>query len=119
MNNDIDTDLYNSILNLMLSRDKPIEYTDTKKMSSKQKSAEIRKLDERIHELERQMEIREVISQRLYNGMLKNKQQLEQNLMRNPYIPLSNGYYMRFSDLTAEQKEYLESIGKKQNSKKK
>ena len=87
-----------------------IQRTDSRKMSSRQKSEKIIALEDEIISLKRELLIRRNVYERYISGLINDKDRLTNELLRDPIITLPSGTQVKFSSLNDRQLEYLESI---------
>lgn len=87
-----------------------IQRTDSRKMSSRQKSEKIIALEDEIISLKRELLIRRNVYERYISGLINDKDRLTNELLRDPIITLPSGTQVKFSSLNDRQLEYLENI---------
>ena len=78
---------------------KPINYTDTKKMSKKDKDNLIVELQNEIHSLQGQLSIVKSVDNRFIDGLVQSKYDEITRLIDNPVLTLSSGRQIQFSSL--------------------
>ena len=108
----MDNNLYEKTLGeVRKSLESPlIKRTDSRKMSSRQKSEKIIELEDEIISLKRELLIRRSVYDRYINGLINDKARLTNELLRDPIITLPSGTQVKLSSLNDSQLEYLESI---------
>ena len=78
---------------------KPSNYTDTKKMSKKDKDNLIVELQNEIHSLQGQLSIVKSVDNRFIDGLVQSKYDEITRLIDNPVLTLSSGRQIQFSSL--------------------
>mgnify|MGYP004680033995 FL=1 len=108
----MDNNLYEKTLReVRKSLESPsIKRTDSRKMSSRQKSEKIVELEDEIISLKRELLIRRSVYDRCISGLINDKTRLTNELLRDPIITLPSGTQVKFSSLNDSQLEYLENI---------
>ncbi len=108
----MDNNLYEKTLGeVRKSLESPsIKRTDSRKMSSRQKSEKIIELENEIISLKRELLIRRSVYDRCISGLINDKDRFTNELLRDPIITLPSGTQIKFSSLNDSQLEYLENI---------
>ncbi len=106
-------DLTTHIKNLINEYSEPIQYTDTAKMTKKEKDQKIMELEETVHRLQTELAVRRDVENRYINGLINSKYNELIKLMENPILTFPDSTQVEFNNLSKEQLLYLQSLGQK------
>lgn len=82
-------------------------------MSRGEKDNLIIELQDKIFRLERKLLIRKSVDDRYIDGLIQSRYNETKKLIDDPVLTLTSGKQVKFSSLSSEQLEYLESLGGK------
>lgn len=92
------------------------KYIDISRMSRGEKDNLIIELQDKIFRLERELLIRKSIDDRYIDGLIQSRYNETKKLIDDPVLTLASGKQVKFSSLSSEQLEYLESLGGKEKN---